>query len=527
MLQTGRAMVTAKNRATAAGSPFVADMLQRPTFLLACLVAPLAACATEGDDVDCSDGKCDVDQSCSDARYGDGTCQTDLTCAVPDIDCFRTFDSDEAAAAWFTELEPRAAQAEGRPARKILDATDPHFPKMRALLDRGWEAMRHQVPVGKLGDQRPGLVFLVDESVNAFVFPEDLDQKRASFAVMIHSATLELPTSDDATLGLVMHELQHAVGLHVIAGTSEKVEKFYLAADYEPIGVEEEDNSDVRAAVTQWRGGAAEVGPFSNEGLGGLPAAGGFFSRMFKTVIAAGVQSNPAGCAHTQDLIVAVGTEVGNSIDPISNAVTVDASFKSRITELLTAARDECLADFTASFVDVAAQIVGVTPDMIEAQLTPEDKALVTGKHVIDAIAAVSENRRAGMRAVEAGAESGLGAPWSLVRFYSTEENADENSVTVLRGAGLDPTGLATFFLEVLMPKPAADACNDLLATGAVPAYGADLLDTHHGNCWRVYHQHAFADHTARSRPRAPVVGPASPLRPKMPFAAPRQYAVY
>src|SRR4030095_8020432 len=104
-------------------------------------------------------------------------------------------------------------------------------------------------------------------------------------------------TSDDANLGLIMHELQHAVGLHVVAGTAEKVEKFYLAADYdEPIGVEQKDNSDVREAVTAWRGGAAEVGPFSNEGLGGLPALGGFLNRMFKTVLAAGMQSNPAGC---------------------------------------------------------------------------------------------------------------------------------------------------------------------------------------------------------------------------------------
>jgi hypothetical protein len=324
-----------------------------------------------------------------------------------------------------------------------------------------------------------------------------------------------------------MHELKHAVGLHVVEGVPDAIAKFYLASDYdEPIGAEQKDNMDVREAVGVWRQAATEIGPFSQEAAGGLPL-GGFDQRVFKTVLGAGLQADPAACAHTKELLTQVTTDITNSLDPISTAVTLDPSYAATVADAMRAARDECLRTFTASFVDVAAQIVGVTPEMIEAQLTPEDKALVDGKHVIDAIDALVQNRRAAMRTVEAAVQTQLGVPWTAIRFYSEEENADENSVIVLRGAGLDPTGLATFFREVLMPKPMTEACDAVLATGAVPAYGVDLLDTHHGNCWRVYHQHAFADHTARARVLGPTLHPIAPVKPKMPFAATKRYAMY
>ena len=55
-------------------------------------IACSTACVTtvgNGDDLDCSDGRCDtVDQTCTDTRYGDGVCQTQIDCQVPDIDCF-------------------------------------------------------------------------------------------------------------------------------------------------------------------------------------------------------------------------------------------------------------------------------------------------------------------------------------------------------------------------------------------------------------------------------------------------------
>src|SRR5262245_3099550 len=111
MVQPAARMQSRKNPATGAHTAFVTSMTSRASIFIAC--ALLGACAAQADDIDCSDGKCDVDQSCSDPQYGDGVCQTNLSCAVPDIDCFRTFDNDADAAAWYTGMEAMVAQAEG------------------------------------------------------------------------------------------------------------------------------------------------------------------------------------------------------------------------------------------------------------------------------------------------------------------------------------------------------------------------------------------------------------------------------
>ncbi|MBX3160467.1 MAG: hypothetical protein KF773_31165 [Deltaproteobacteria bacterium] len=482
-----------------------------------CLLAiTLAACTAGDDDLDCAEGRCD--QTCSDPRYGDGTCDPSLPCAVPDIDCFRTFADDAAGAAWFAELEGRIAANEGRAARRVVPEGDPRFAPVRELLDRGWEAMRTNRPVGRLARERPALVIVEDETVNAFVMPEDLDQQRASFAVMVHTGTLAIPTTDDANLGLMMHELQHAVGLHVVASVKEGMALYYLADEgYEPIGREQRDDPGVREAASLWRARASEIGHLVNAELRGLPM-GGDLQVVLRRVVQAGAQANPNACANARALLTSIAVDIDTATDPISGAVALGASFGPRVTAALAALRTECVPS-APSFVEVVAELGGTTPQQIEAQLGAEDRALIGNKHIVDAIAALTEDRRAKMRAVEAAVPEVLGRPWTAIRYFSEEEDADDTSVPVLRAAGLDPAGLGTFLADVLLDPPASAACKDLLRAGAIPAYGVNLDDTHHGTCWRVHHIDQLAA-AGRARPRkriqvhAPVEVPRLPRLP-------------
>jgi hypothetical protein len=489
---------------------------------LACIPLLLAACVADPDDgVDCAEGRCD--QTCDLPAYGDGVCDPMLPCDVPDIDCFRTFSDADEAAAWFAELEPRAAMVEGRSARGIVPLDDPRYAPVRELLDRGWEAMRTNRPVGQLADARPALLIVDDPSVNAFVFPEDVDQKRASFAVMVHSGLLEIPTTDDANLGLIMHELQHAVGLHVVAAVKAQYETYYLAEDgFEPIGNTQTDDPAVRELASRWRGHAGEIGSFVDPNMRGLPT-GGQLQAVFRQVLQ-GAQQNPAGCANARALLTEVSTDLVARLDPISGAPALEAAFGDRVDAAFDALRDECVPD-APSFTETVAALAGVTPDEIDAQLTAEDRALVTGRHVVDAIAALAENRRAKMRAIEDSAYDMLGAPWTAVRYYSEEENADDVSVPVLRASGFDPAGLGTFLNEVLSTPAATAACNAVLDAGEIPHYGVDLEDTHHGNCWRVYHIDQLAASGSKPRARRTM----SPLVevPRLPIPRPRKIAVY
>jgi hypothetical protein len=462
----------------------------------------VAACG--GDDgVDCTDGKCD--DYCADPRYGDGVCNTQLDCATPDIDCFHTFATDDEAAAWYGEFEAMAAQQEGRTPRALFTQADPRFARVRELLDRGWDAFAANRPVGDLRNHRPALVLVDDASINAFVAP-DPDFKRAGFAVMVHTGVLGMDFTADASLGLMMHELQHAVGLHVIPEVKQRFQVFYVAPDTgEPIGRDQTDDADARAAGSAWIAAGGEVGPQSDTTLGGLPT-GGDLLRVLSAVIQEGLAANATACEPAVDEVQARLGELAPVTDPLSGAVATPDGFTARATTALARMRDECLPNFTKTFVEVVAGIAGVPPEQIDAMLSAEDKALIAGLHVVDAVAALAADRRAKMIALEDNFAATTGQPWSALRYFSIEEDADDVSVPVLRGADLDPAGLGTF-LAVLLPKRAA--CEAVIAAGDVPPYGVDLVDDHHATCFRIYHIGAFADATARLRP--PALPPATP----------------
>src|SRR6185503_15242421 len=160
----------------------------------------------------------------------------------------------------------------------------------------------------------------------------------------------------------------------------------------------------------------------------------------------------------------------------------------------LAAVRDQCLADFHDGFIEVVAGMIGVTPEQFRAALTPEDLAMVDGVPFIDAISTLAIDRRAKMRATEAAFASAAGYGWDRLRFYSTEEAADDATVPVLHQIPLDPQGLGSFFLGALLDPDTSTTCSAILGRGETPPYGADLSDEHHATCWRVDHVRALAE---------------------------------
>lgn len=470
-------------------------------------------------DPDCRGDACPVDQTCSDARYGDGTCHADLSCDVPDIDCFTTFTSDAEGGAWYAGFEQRLATEEGRAPRMQVPTSDPRFAQARDLLDRGWAAFREHRPVGRLAGERPALVVLEDPGINAFVLP-DLAKDRSAFLVVVQTGALAAGVSDDGMLGLMMHELQHAVGLHLLSGGKDRLRTFYVADGGEPIGNEQADDARARSAGTAWRAAAAEVGPFATAELGGLLIAGEL-DRIFVAVLASGAQNNPAGCAQPIARADQLRGEITAAVDPLDTSLHLDLSgVPARVQQTLSALRTQCVPGLQATFYQVVAALSGgaVTPEMVAAAMPAADRALVDGKHVLDGLAALVASRRAAMRAAEAQLATETGRPWSALRFFSYEEDADDVTVPVLRAAGFTPTGNGEFLTFALAPAVRA-RCTAELDAGRVPPYGIDLTDEHHATCWRAYHIDAIADRGERAlrahrlRPaRAPQAEPA-PLR--------------
>jgi hypothetical protein len=451
-----------------------------------------SACSMLGDTGDDGGGKADGfgDDSCNLPEYGDGICQSDLACAAPDIDCFVFFDSEAAAATWFSGIEETMAAQEFRPPRPTVAQSDPRFQRMREILERGWQAYKKTNPLADLAAHEPLLVVLEDPTVNAFVMP-DLESGKAGFAVMVQTGTLDAEGLDEAAMqGLVMHELTHAVRLHVVPEVRERIRRFYLADDGEPLGFEQVDDPVARQHGDAWRGFASEVGPFASAELGGVPL-GGQLSQIFGTVISPR-KEDPA-CVEPLAALRSLADDLTAHISPLDAGLHLEEPMRDHIDAALAAIRDQCLADFPDGFIEVVAGIAGVTPEQIRASLTPEDLAMVDGVHFIDAIAALAIDRRSKMRATEEAFATASGYGWDRLRFYSTEEAADDATVPVLHEIPLDPNGLGSFFLRALLDPETSAACSAIIARGDTPPYGADLSDEHHATCWRVDHVRALA----------------------------------
>jgi hypothetical protein len=468
--------------------------------------------------------------ACADARYGDGTCQTDLACEAPDVDCFRTFADRAEAEAWFAGIEATRAALETRPPRAVVPSSDPRWARMRALLDRGWASYRRVNPVGDLAEASPALVVIDDPSVNAFVMPEGLDAKRAALAVVVHTGTLDRAgLSDDAMLGLVMHELEHAIGLHVIEGVADRLLRFYLApGGREPLGFEQPDEPVAREHGVAWRALAREAGPVSFEQAGGLPV-GGPMSLVLRRVLAPRLEGASDACKAALTESAEVSAPLLGLIAAVEPALPPDGALGPRAAAVMAALRDDCLGGQVPSLVEVVADLQGVAPEDILAAMSERDRELVTGKHVVDAVDGLLRDRRAGMRAIEAQFAERTGAPWSALRFFSDEEAADDATVPVLGDAGLRADGVGEFFLDAFFAPASSAECVTVLEAGRVPHYGLDLDDRHHATCWRVHHVRAMAARAGRApaaaalaaRRRAAPSAPAGPPRarwlPKVP----------
>ena len=467
------------------------------------MLATVAACDSQGSPTGnptCTGDKCDdpgaSDDVCrTDDRYGDGTCDTD--CAQPDLDCFLEFDDQAAAAQWFDGFEAAQAAAQVRPPRGRVDTSDPRFVHMRELLDQGWAAYSKVIPVGML-DRAPELVVIDNPTPNAFM-ALDVTSNHVAWVVMVQSGLIDLGAPDADVLGVVMHELTHGVALHVIPGTSDKLRTHYqvLPGSPEPLGKDQTDDPAARAAVAAWRDLGSEAGAFPYQELNGIPTGGAVLKILLDAAVAQASAQSPDACAGALAAKQALGEFGAAHVSPLDSLLHVTSDEeRAQLSQLSQAYVDElrqsCLAASDLDFVHLAAQHFGITPEQVEAGLTPEDHALIDGKPVTDQIIALTQDRYQKMRDLASMVESNTGGDLTTLRYFSFEEDADDHTVPVMAAAGFAPDALADFFVRFFLPGDFSQQCQGILDGGQVPPYG-DLVDEHHGTCFRAFHLHALA----------------------------------
>ena len=448
----------------------------------------------------------DIDEPvrCTDPLYGNGMCDLDTTCDAPDIDCLATFDTPEAAKSFY-DAQSKIVAEKG----VSMPITDARFGPMQSLLDEGWEAYKETHTVGDLASKRVQLVLVDNATPNAFVAPT-ADLKQAGLVVMVHKGIIDLGAPKDQLLGVVMHELEHAVGLHVIPAVKERMRTYYLApANTEPLGFEQTDNPTVRAQFEAWFAHAEFAGYASDAELGGLPLlSSGGLGRFFKKLLeersaVAGAACSAGIAAYNQVHAAAMAKR-----NPLDANITVTSTIATDAQAALTKLRDECFVGVTGNAITHLSRLAGV-PESTLRPLVPADiVAAIETQSVIVGWYNWTLRLRTKMREVEAGFPTAAGAPWSRLRYFSTEEAADDSSASTLIALGLDPTGSGRLLISI---NPAEEsACVPLLANPHTIPYGEDLVDDHHASCWRTGHLDLLADRIAERRLPKPTLGPAS-----------------
>lgn len=455
--------------------------MYKPLLLVTSLVS-LGACSTDGE------------ERCEDPKYGNGTCDVQTSCAEPDIDCFTTFETQEEAQAWYAGTSLAAE-------RPPIPATDARFARMQELITKGWEAYQAVNPVGELAKEKAHLVLVDDTQPNAFAMSSN---GSIGLVVMVTPKLIDLGAPDEQLMGVVMHELEHAIGLHVLPQVNATFNKYYLApAGSEPLGFQQADNPVVRALVEEWVDQAETVGYLDDVELRGLPITGQL-TAVFDRRLA--MQPNTAACATAKNNLASLRNTIVASANLLDDSITLNANAPAAVLNAMNAIQAQCFAGFTQDAIDVAAAHFKVTRAVMLAEVPIDLRPSIEGQTYIQGMYNWHGGLRTKMREIEARFQQMTGQPWSRARYYSTEEAADDSTVPVLRAMGLAADGAGLF-----LPKLVANLepiCRPLVDGNQPIPYGERLDDTHHGFCWRAGHIKAIA----ALGPQL-LAAPAAPLR--------------
>ena len=463
------------------------------------LILGLAACSGE------------IDQQpwvCADPLYGNGTCELDPICGVTDVDCFLTFQDDETAESWFKARDPAAV---------LVPHSDPRYTRLRGLLDRGWAAYQATNDVGELAQERPTLVIVDSPAINAYVTTDSAGGSMKSvLSVQFFTGLLTLNPSDDELIAVIMHELEHAIALHPFPETKRKLWKYYRVTGDEPLGFLQPDDPMVRQHIEQWRALAEDAGHYTDEEISGLPMANGAIFTTLAGVIELLGKQTPAACqANIQELVAAFQAVEGRIVKLDQSLDVEGSNLKVQIDTALAHFRDQCMAGITDDYATIHAAIHKLDPVMYRNSLSPSDRTLIDGRHFINGMYSLVLDRRARMREVETNFTTATGKPWSSARYFTTEEAADDSIIAVLDDMGLDPVAGARILPKLMgLADPSLPACFSLLDGGQLPPYGENLLDDHHGDCWRAHNVKALAtsDHSYANNGReVSLIKPPAP----------------
>jgi hypothetical protein len=401
------------------------------------------------------------------------------------IEHYKMFATHEDAIGWFNGAVPKYFVNPP----KAIPLTNPHYDVLEKELDTIWKSFVELFPRDTEGLTKPPFIVLTDSrDVNAFVmYDSDLGVSPHAFIVNLGVFTSKNGKANDVQLrGLIAHELAHHVLKHQWPGNKDKTQKWYSidAATADGFGWQQKDDLKLREKGQLFINNGIYTGDYPLAEWNGVSRTGGTLAGTFTYVHRDSKTKEPEKCAEAEGAQKAIDAYLNTIRDPFGN-LSLTAPNRTRLDELTKRFVDKeilCGASSgTATLWTSLAKQLGTSEATQKARL-PKSTATI-----IDSAKSPTE---ALFKLVKTYDETALGLDASKLRYYSTEEEADDVSVNVLFRSRLDPNAAASFFEDIMLDDKTAKACTASANMGE-PPYGF-LRDPHHDTCWRIWHLKAL-----------------------------------
>jgi hypothetical protein len=410
------------------------------------------------------------------------------------IEHYKVFANRDDAVTWWNAWEGRTAQMMGRSPRPIVDLNDPGYAIAAQVMAEVWPVFQSLFPDDTRDLPQPMVLLVQDQDVNAFAaYDSTLGIAPDVFMIQTGAVAGKSGVTDDLR-GLVGHELGHLILKHVFPGNAAKVAKYYRGArSGEPLGYLESNDPKLAKAVEKWVDDASVAASFPLPELHGLPiniiGNPPVLFTALKTAVLKGVQDHPTECQPAEDAVNGLIVAMKSHTSTVDYDMDLGAEARSQIdtaAQAAVTALGPCLATSTKTVSELVAETYGVSVADIESAFDPADLVILHAATTLeDAITKTTANAFARMQS------EAQDIDLDTVRYYSTEEQADDTSAYVLATLGRNPEGQGLFLGSKLMTPDERTTCFDRLNTAGDAPYGL-LSDPHHGACWRVGHLHRF-----------------------------------
>ncbi len=343
----------------------------------------------------------------------------------------------------------------------------------QAWVDQAYLAFKALYPRFMANKDKPAFVIIESENatdIHAY-FPEKYEHNHKGLMIFTTSF-IASDWSEAKKLGLVSHEMSHLLFWHLDA----KVNPINISyADKTPLSLVEAEN------FKKWISLADIMGWANQKEMNGVT----FRSQMgggMQLLISNLVKSDKPKCGKELENGLGVLTERLEIIDGFYwDSVLTTAEEKSqrdKETRHLLQMIRSCLQEQSSQTNSVKVN-QNATNVLRSVDIEVPDDGLS-----FDGLIDLTKRAQAKLR------ELAEGFAIQKLRYYSSEDQADEAAITVIKSLGHNGSDFPDIFFTQLDEK-SKKLCERAIEDDIEPPFG-NLLDSHHAPCWRIYNLRKF-----------------------------------